>query len=219
MINADLSIRLRGLYAITETRVLPPGVLIAKVHAAIQGGARLIQYRDKTNNRERRHQEASALHDLCLRHGVPLIINDDPELAIDIGAAGVHLGRDDPDIEAVRRRLGSGALIGVSCYDSLTLAIEAEHAGADYVAFGSIFASSSKPAAIRAPLSLLSDARERLQLPICAIGGIEADNAARVAAAGADMAAVISGVFGQRDIRAAANAIAEAFRVGGNGGD
>lgn len=210
---------LRGLYAITETRVLPPEVLIAKVHAAIQGGARLIQYRDKTNDRERRRQEASALRDLCRRHGVPLIINDDPELAIETGAAGVHLGRNDPDIEATRRRLGPRTLIGVSCYDSLSLAIEAEHAGADYVAFGSIFASSSKPGAIRASLSLLGLARERLQLPICAIGGIDASNATQVAAAGADMAAVISGIFGQRDVRSAANAIAAAFRIDGDSGD
>jgi thiamine-phosphate pyrophosphorylase len=210
---------LRGLYAITEARVLPPDVLIAKVLAAIQGGARLIQYRDKTDDRERRRREASALQDLCRRHGVPLIINDDPGLTLEIGAAGVHLGRDDPDVEAARRRLGPRALVGVSCYDSLNLALEAEHAGADYVAFGSVFASSSKPVATRAPLSLLGQARERLQLPICAIGGIDADNAARVAAAGADMAAVISGVFGQRDIRAAASAIAAAFRVGGDIGD
>lgn len=203
---------LRGLYAVTDPQLIPAGGLLDAVEAALAGGARLIQYRDKGDDQARRRQEAEALQGLCLRHGVPLIINDDVALTADVGAAGVHLGKDDPAIESARERLGPHVLIGVSCYASIGLALAAQRAGADYVAFGSVFASRTKPQALRASLELLTEARSRLTIPICAIGGITAENVDRVVSAGADMVAVVSGVFGTTDVRAAAASITRAFR-------
>lgn len=202
---------LRGLYVVTDRFLIPPGALLERVSAAIEGGARLVQYRDKGRDDSRRQQEAQALQALCSKHGVPLIINDDVALAARIGAAGVHIGREDPDVDTARRRLGAHAVIGVSCYDSISLAVAAETAGADYAAFGSVFPSPTKPDAKSASLQLLGKAHERLAIPVCAIGGITADNAARVIAAGADMVAVVSGVFGKEDVRAASRSIARLF--------
>ena len=206
-----MPIELSGLYAITDRQLIGAGELVDAVSAAIEGGARLIQYRDKGADATRRREEASALQALCSARGIPLIVNDDIELASDIGATGVHLGRDDPAIGAARERLGPSALIGVSCYASVERALAAERAGADYVAFGSMFPSSTKPSAERASLAILTEARDRLAIPICAIGGITVNNVTQVIAAGADMVAVISGVFGAADIRTAAAALAAAF--------
>ena len=203
--------RTRGLYAITDAGLLPDERLIDAVAAAIRGGARLIQYRDKSHDSARRLAQATALNALCQDHGVPLIINDDVELAFAVGAAGVHLGRDDADITTARARLGPRALIGVSCYDRLDLALNAARAGADHVAFGAFFPSPTKPSEIRAPLDLLQQARARLDLPIVAIGGITPENAAALLAAGADYLAVVSGVFAQPDIQVAARRYATLF--------
>lgn len=193
---------LRGLYGITDGAPLPK--LLSSVEAAIRGGARLIQYRDKSSDPARRGLEAEALVELCRGHGVPLIVNDDVELAAAVDADGVHLGKEDGRVDAARVRLGPRAIIGVSCYDSLERALQAAHDGADYVAFGSFFASSSKPAAARAPLSLLRDARSRLGIPLCAIGGITPGNGGELVQAGADMLAVIQGLFGSADVTAEA---------------
>lgn len=201
----------RGLYAVTDDRPAPDADLVRAVEAAILGGARLIQYRDKSADPARRHRQAGLLSELCRRHGVPLIVNDDVELAAASGAAGVHLGEDDPAPEAARARLGPDAIIGVSCYDRLDLALAARGRGADYVAFGSVYPSSTKPAARRAGLELLREARRRLDLPIAAIGGITPANAPPLVAAGVDWLAVISGVFGQPDVAAAARAYAALF--------
>ena len=193
---------LRGLYGITDGTSLPR--LLSSVEAAIRGGARLIQYREKSTDGKRRAAEAAALLELCRGHGVLCIVNDDVDLAASTGADGVHLGRDDSRVDAARVRLGPRAIIGVSCYDSLERALQAAHDGADYVAFGSFFASASKPAAVRAPLSLLKDARTRLGIPLCAIGGITPQNGDELVQAGADMLAVIQGLFGATDVTAAA---------------
>jgi thiamine-phosphate pyrophosphorylase len=182
------------------------------VESAIRGGARLVQYREKSLDAARRLLEARALVEICRGHGVPLIVNDDVELAAETGADGVHLGRDDARIEDARVRLGPRALIGVSCYDSLERAIQAAHHGADYVAFGSFFASGSKPGAARAPLALLREARRKLDIPLCAIGGITPQNGAELVAAGADMLAAINGVFAAGDVEVAARAYTELFR-------
>lgn len=160
--------RTRGLYAITDAGLLPDERLTDAVAAAIRGGARLIQYRDKSHDSARRLAQATALNALCQDHDVPLIINDDVELAFAVGAAGVHLGQDDADIATARARLGPRALIGVSCYDRLDLALNAARAGADQVAFGAFFPSPTKPTEIRAPLDLLQQARAQLDLPIVA---------------------------------------------------
>jgi thiamine-phosphate pyrophosphorylase len=201
----------RGLYVLTDSTLIPEDQLIPAVAAAIAGGAVLVQYRDKSGDAAKRAWEAQDLVNLCRPLGVPLIINDDVALAAAVGADGVHLGQDDGDIAAARAALGPGALIGVSCYNELERARAAEAAGADYVAFGSFFASSVKPGAVRAEADLLRQARQQLHVPLVAIGGINADNGALLIEAGADLLAVISDVFGQRDIRTAARRIADLF--------
>jgi thiamine-phosphate pyrophosphorylase len=171
--------------------------------AALEGGATMLQYRDKTRDAGRRLQEAHELAALCRGFAVPLIINDDVGLARATGAAGVHLGEDDAAIAGARAALGAHAIIGVSCYDSLQRAQDAAAAGADYLAFGAFFPSTTKPGARRATPDLLRSARE-FRLPLVAIGGITHENAGSLIAAGADLLAVVSGVFGADDIRAAA---------------
>lgn len=162
-----------------------------------------LQYRNKTATPALRRQQAALLQALCAAADVPLIVNDDSALAFSVGAAGVHLGADDGDIAAARAVLGTGALIGVSCYDDLQRAVSANDAGADYIAFGAFFPSSSKPDARRADPALLRDAAW-LGLPQVAIGGITPDNAGALVEAGADLVAVISGVFDAPDPVAAA---------------
>ena len=202
----------RGLYVITDALLLPTNDrLLAAVEQALLGGARLVQYRDKSGDAARRLAQAQALNALCQRHAVPLIINDDVELAAQVGAAGVHVGKDDPAFATARARLGENAIIGVSCYDRLDLALAAARAGADYVAFGAFFPSPTKPTEIRAPLALLQHARPLLNIPIVAIGGITPDNGALLVEAGADALAVVSGVFGQPDLQAAARRYAALF--------
>jgi thiamine-phosphate pyrophosphorylase len=190
--------------------------LVRQVALAIAGGARVIQYRDKSENdpvpaQGRRLAQAQALLAVCRAAGVPLIINDDPALAAAVGSDGVHLGREDLAPTEARRLLGPGAIIGVSCYDRLDLAEAAQAAGADYVAFGSFFPSSTKPLAVRADLGLLRRARQCIRLPLVAIGGITPENGAAVITAGADLLAVISGVFGEPDPLAAARNYARLF--------
>lgn len=184
---------------------------MAAVGQAIQGGARVIQYRDKGGDRDRRRWEASDLRNLCRSLGVPLIINDDAELARAVGADGVHLGMDDLSIVEARSLLGETAIIGVSCYDRPERALEAQAAGADYVAFGRFFVSPTKPEAAQAPAALLGSARDRLNIPIVAIGGVTPENGGPLVAAGADMLAAVHGVFGQTDIAAAAARYAALF--------
>lgn len=207
-----MTIRLRGLYAITLESGGNSHPLFRQVEKALLGGAGVIQYRDKSADTGRHLHEAKGLARLCGQHGVPLIINDDVELALASGAAGVHLGVDDADLKAARERLGDQAIIGVSCYNRLERAIEAEAAGADYVAFGRFFPSRSKPKAVQADLDLLREARRRLRLPLVAIGGITPDNGAPLLEAGADMLAVIEGVFGQPDIVAACRRFTTLFK-------
>jgi len=197
----------RGLYAITDG---PRSDLIEVCTAAIAGGAAMLQYRDKARDGARRREEAAALSSLCAKSGIPLIVNDDVELAAAVGAAGVHLGDDDADIASTRARLGPNAIIGVSCYDSLERARELAASGADYLAFGAFFPSPTKPHARAATLQLLRDARA-LNLPLVAIGGITAANAAALLDAGADFLAVISAVFGARDVRGAARELSALF--------
>ena len=201
----------RGLYAITDSKLLSPEHMVQAVAQAIQGGAVMIQYRDKSEDGARRLWEAQDLYNLCRPLGVPLIINDDVELAAQAMADGVHLGRDDGDIAAARARLGDDAIIGVSCYDELERAIAAEAAGADYVALGSFNPTRVKPNAPRATLELLQQAKQRLRIPVVAIGGINGDNGAPLVAAGADMLAVINAVFGQADVSAAAAHITKLY--------
>lgn len=203
---------LRGLYAITDTTRLGGDALLAACEAALRGGARALQYRDKSGDANRRRREASVLVSLCDRFGIPLIVNDDLALALDVGAHGIHLGRDDATIAEARARLGDEALIGISCYDDLELAAKASGEGADYIAFGSFFASPTKPQAARADAALLKAAKHRFALPLVAIGGITPDNGASLVKAGADMLAVISDIFTAADPCAAASRYQQLFQ-------
>ena len=162
--------RIAGLYAIADTEVLAADRFVPAVQAAIDGGATLIQYRDKPRGFPR--TIVDEVRALCRARGTLFIVNDDIELAYVTNADGVHVGRDDASIVAARQRLGRDAVVGVSCYDDLARALAAEAAGCDYVAFGSFFPSATKPRALRPPLSLLTQARARLGIPIVAIGGI-----------------------------------------------
>lgn len=202
---------LRGLYAITDSGLLPDNRLVDAAGQAIAGGAAVIQYRDKSDDQRRRHEQARALQMLCALHDVPLIINDDITLAASVGAAGVHLGKDDAAMAEARQQLGPQAIIGVSCYNQLTFAVDAVAAGANYVAFGRFFPSSIKPDAMQATPDLLTAARAQLSVPICAIGGITAANGGALVDKGADLLAVIHGVFGQTDTRAAAAQVSALF--------
>jgi thiamine-phosphate pyrophosphorylase len=185
-------VTLRGLYAITpETPDM-----VAKVRQALAGGVALLQYRRKRRDLD----EAREVAALAKSFGVPLVVNDDVELAVEIGAQGAHLGREDGDLDAARRRL-AGRILGASCYDDVERARRAIDAGADYVAFGSVFASSTKPQAVRAPLALFAI---DLGVPLCAIGGITLENAPQAIAAGADLLAVLSDLFDAPDIAARA---------------
>ncbi len=200
---------LRGLYAITDTPLaLQP--LIEQVSAAIGGGVRILQYRDKSNDHPRRREQASALKAVCQRHQIPLIINDDIELALAVEADGVHLGKDDDALTHARQRLGS-RIIGISCYNDWSRAEAAQAGGADYIAFGAFFPSSTKPNAPRASIDLLQRARAELTIPSVAIGGITPANGGALIHAGADMLAVVNGLFGQADISNAARQYAELF--------
>ena len=197
--------KLRGLYAVTP-ELADSELLLRMVAQALEGGIAMLQYRHKDRQNL---QEARALAALCHRAGAPFIVNDNLELALECGANGVHLGRDDGDAASAREKL-KGKLLGVSCYDSLAAARVAVAAGADYVAFGSVFASPTKPAAVRAPLSLFADARA-FGVPLVAIGGITLENAPPLLKAGADALAVISDLFDAPDIAGRARAYGKVF--------
>jgi thiamine-phosphate pyrophosphorylase len=190
--------RLRGLYAVTPDET-DTRRLLALAERVLQGRPALMQYRNKFASPAQRGEQAAALLGVCRAAGVPLLINDDLALALEIGADGVHLGRDDGDPAAARHALGAGRILGVTCYSEFDRAQRGVAAGADYVAFGAMFASPSKPRAPRAPFALLGRARRELGVPVAAIGGITVDNAAEVIAAGADLLAVINDVFAAPD--------------------
>lgn len=205
-------VELRGLYAITPTALCAdPLRLLLEVDAALRGGARLIQYRDKTRDHARRLDSAASLRALCEQYAAKLIVNDDVELAVAARAHGVHLGLDDLPLAEARERLGRGAIIGVTCADSLERARAANAGGASYLAFGAFFPSSTKPDARQATLELLREARMQTALPICAIGGLTPRNAGALIQAGADLIAAVEGVFGAPDIAAAAHDYARLF--------
>lgn len=203
---------LRGLYAITPASLTAdPARLFAAVAAALRGGAALIQYRDKGTDAAQRLAIARKLAALCERHGVIFIVNDDVHLAAAAGAHGVHLGAGDGRAQDARALLGADAIIGVTCGNDLARAQAAIDAGADYVAFGRLYPSRSKPDAPPADLDTLRRARMRWDIAICGVGGITAALAPKVVAAGADLVAAIDGVFGADDVEAAARAYADAF--------
>jgi thiamine-phosphate pyrophosphorylase len=194
---------LHGLYGVTPDDA-DTARLLGRVGAALEGGARILQYRNKSADALLRHEQAVALHTLCLAHGAALIVNDDLELALAVDAEGVHLGGEDGSVAAARRRLGPHKLLGASCYSRLENAERAIAEGADHIAFGSFFVSSVKPGAPSSPLSLLTEAKRRFSVPVVAIGGITLANAPHLITAGADSVAVITALFGADDIVRAA---------------
>ncbi len=202
---------LRGLYAITDQSLIDTAGFNAAVDAALSGGARIIQYRDKSNDAARRLAQAEAIRELCDQHHALFIVNDDLELAVDSKADGIHLGKSDLSLQQARQQAGADLLIGISCYNDLERALAAERDGASYVAFGTMFTSGTKPDALLAGPALITTARQQLQIPICAIGGIDTHNAGEVVAAGADMVAVIGALFGSKDITACAAEISRHF--------
>jgi thiamine-phosphate pyrophosphorylase len=203
--------RIRGLYAIADTSLLDDARLSTAVEAALRGGARIIQYRDKSSDLDRRKRQAQSLKGLCVTYRACFVVNDDVVLARAVGADGLHLGRQDVSLEAARTALSEPAIIGLSCYNDLARAVRAVAGGADYVAFGSFYPSRTKPDAVRADIDLLQRARARLKVPMVAIGGITPENGAALIAAGADALAVISGLFDQADVQAAAQRYRELF--------
>lgn len=204
---------LTGLCAVTPDDPLLPR-LSALVKAALDGGAPFVQYRNKMAPRPLRRAQAAEMLRICRAAGARLIINDDVWLAVEIGADGAHLGRGDApggSLTAARDALGPKRILGVSCYNEIALGEEAAAAGADYLAFGSVFPSRTKPDAVHAPLELLAEARRRFGLPVAAIGGITLDNAPQVIAAGADILAVVSDLFDAMDIRARTESYRQLF--------
>lgn len=204
------SYELRGIYAITDGSI--GNDLFTKVEQALQGGIGVLQYRDKTSDSSRRLAEANTLRELCNDFAIPLIINDDVQLAVDANAAGVHLGIDDGSIYQARQQLGADSIIGVSCYNELTQARAAEEAGADYVAFGSFFPSPTKPNAPRANATTLRTAKSQLTTPVCCIGGITLDNAHLLLTEAPEMLAVISAIFSSSDITGSTHTFAKLFQ-------
>lgn len=189
-----------AIYAITDSKLMPGEQLFAKAEAALKAGIGCLQYREKNASPVEKQQRAERLLTLCRQYDTPLIINDDLELALTIGADGVHLGQSDGSLTEARARLGVDKILGATCHASLELAQQAQDAGADYLAFGRFFPSSTKPDAPPAPLELIAQAKAHFQRPVVVIGGIDPENAGSVFEQGADMVAVVNSLFGDDQV-------------------
>ena len=199
-----------GLYAITPD-LGDTAALLRKVEAALEGGARALQYRNKVADAALRREQARGLAQLCRSHHVPLIINDYLDLALEVDAEGLHIGAEDGSIAEARSQLGPDRILGVTCYRKIENALEAALLGANYVAFGGFFASPVKGGSGGAPMSIIGEAKRRTGLPVVAIGGITVDNAPQLVAAGADSVAVITALFGAPDVKATARQFSAIF--------
>lgn len=202
--------KVNGLYAVTPD-LADTGQLQALVEASLQGGAAVVQYRNKLADAALRLEQAQALQPLCRQYAVPFIINDHLDLCLTLDADGVHLGGDDGNLAEARSLLGAEKILGASCYNRFELAQQAQAQGADYIAFGACFDSATKPAAVRAPLELLGHAHAELGLPVVAIGGITHDNAKLAIEAGADAIAVIGALYSAPDVKLAAQQFSNLF--------
>jgi len=210
----NTAIALHGLYVITPCSSIQPlsiSELLFKIQSAIEGGASIVQYREKMLPAAQRLEQARAIKAVCDRNNVIFLVNDDVSIAYEAGAHGVHLGQGDLPFQKAREILGESAIIGITCHNQLELALRAQRQGADYVAFGRFFSSSTKPQAVKADLELLRRAKTELSVPIACIGGITAENAKLLLSAGADMLAVVDAVFGANDVKQAARQLAECF--------
>ena len=202
---------LKGLYVITPD-TLNSNELYTKAEQSLQGGVALFQYRDKISAPEEKLKRANTLHTICLNYNVPLIINDDPHLALACQAEGVHLGQSDGSIQKAREIVGKNSIIGITCHHDVALAITAQEQGADYVAFGRFFNSNTKPGIPLATPNTLNNAKNKIVLPIVAIGGITYENASPIIEAGASFIAVIEGVFAKPDTQQACQAFSKLFK-------
>lgn len=209
--SGELKDKLKGLYAITDENLIADEHFSNAIEAALLGGTRIIQYRDKSGNLQKRLQQASLLRHLCTQHDATCIINDDIGLAKAVNADGVHLGKDDTSLIIARQELGEDAIIGISCYNDIGLAIAAEQNSADYVAFGTMFSSPTKPDAVTAGPDTISQAKQQLNIPVCGIGGITEKNIQQLIQHDADMAAVISSLFAADDIKHHAHLLSQHF--------
>ena len=203
---------IQGLYAITPDS-LNTELLCEQVAAALQGGVSLVQYRNKAADAGMRLRQATALLALCRSFNVPLIINDHLDLCAKIDADGLHLGATDCDLGAARRLLGAHKILGASCYNRLDLVEQAEAAGASYAAFGACYSSGTKPEAVNASLSLFAEAKQKVHIPLVAIGGITLDNATQVIEAGADAIAVLGALFDADDIASVSRQFSQLFNT------
>ena len=204
--------QIKGLYAVTPD-ILNTELLCEKVATALQGGASVVQYRNKAADAGLRLRQATALLALCRSFNVPLIINDHLDLCAQIDADGLHLGVTDCDLGAARRLLGEHKILGASCYNRLDLAVQAEAAGASYAAFGACFSSNTKSNTVNAPLSLFTEAKQTVAIPLVAIGGITLENAAQAILAGASAIAVVGALFGADDIASASQQFDHLFNL------
>jgi len=202
---------IKGLYAITPDEQ-DTDILFAKVEAALQGGIGILQYRNKLADHKLKTQQARALLPLCRQYQVPFIINDSIKLCLTLDADGVHLGADDGNLAEARARLGNSKILGASCYNRFDLAVSAQQLGADYVAFGACFASSTKPNAPVAGLHLFTQAKAELHVPAVAIGGITLENAPLAIAAGASSVAVINAIFNADDVKLTSQQFTKLFQ-------
>ncbi len=203
---------LKGLYIITDKRLIPRDRFIEIVEKSIRGGAKIVQFREKDTPEEEIIKLGKGLLEITRRYKIPLIINDSPELAKEIGADGVHLGKDDSEVFSARRLLGSEAIIGVSCYGEIERGLWAKREGADYVAFGTPFFTPTKPDRGPTSFEVLREAKRRITgIPVFAIGGINIENAQSVLETGVDGIAVITYIFGSPDPEKAARDLACLF--------
>ncbi len=203
----------KGLYIITDPMLCPKDTLIEQVTQALRGGVKIVQFRDKTSSFQTQLTLSKQLKTLCEQYQAYFIVNDNIELAKQSQAHGIHLGKNDQDLITAREQLGTQAIIGVSCYNDITLALHMQTLGASYVAFGRFFPSQTKPNAPKADINTLIHAKKTLNIPVVAIGGITADNASQLIKTGVDSLAVIQGVWGQKNIQAAALNIQKQFTV------
>jgi len=190
----------RGVYAITDEALLPTDIFLDRVEAALKAGISVLQYRNKNGDAALRQEQCRHLRSLCNHYHTLLLINDDVELCLEVGADGVHLGQSDLQVKDARAALGDNAVIGVTCHSSMALAWQAQQEGASYVAFGRFYPSLTKPHAAPADIQILAEARRQLTVPLVAIGGINAENGAALIKAGADLLAVIHYLFAFPDI-------------------
>jgi len=202
---------IEGLYAITPD-VSQTDELLDKVEKALQGGVALLQYRNKTASAELLREQAQALLPVCRKYSVPMIINDHLDLALKIGADGIHVGQDDlASQEIIKQLAGYDRILGVSCYSSLELAVQAQQMGASYVAFGAFYPSTTKPSAVKADIALIRQARQYITIPIVGIGGIRLTNAIAVIQSGCAAIAVSDDLFNVPDIQARARQFRQLF--------